>query len=51
MPAKMAVNGIRIHACTNQRLTLALRLQQSLNAGDFYPLSHRSSVLIQARNI
>jgi len=33
MSAKMAANGIQTHAHTNQRHTLASRLQQSLNAG------------------
>jgi len=33
MSEKMAVNGIRIHARTNQRRTLVSRSRQSLNAG------------------
>jgi len=33
MLAKMAANGIRTHARTNQRHTLASRSRQSLNAG------------------
>jgi len=36
MSAKMAVNGIRTHARTNQRRTLASRSRQSLNAGRLY---------------
>jgi len=33
MSAKMAVNGIRIHARTNQRCALESTSRQSLNAG------------------
>jgi len=33
MSAKMAANGIRTYARTNQRHTVALRSQQTLNAG------------------
>jgi len=48
MSAKMAANGIRTHARTNQWRTLESRSRQSLNVGQLLdPLSQRSTVLIQ----
>jgi len=50
MPTKMAANGNRTHARTNQRRNLDRgRGNPWTHRTDFILLSHRSSVLIQAR--